>query len=135
MTLSPLERKAIVTYRIEKSRSTLEEVKAVANLGYWSLAANRLYYAAYYACVALLINQGIEASTHKGAIRMINFQFVKDGLLTKEDSQLLGRLFQMRQTGDYDDLFDWTEQDISPLIPMVSDLINRIDVLIDVKAT
>lgn len=134
MTLKPEERKAIVAYRLDKSKETLEEGKTVGKIGYWSLAANRLYYAAYYACIALLIDRGIEASTHKGTIRMIGYTFVKDNILRPEDSQLLGRLFSMRQTGDYEDLFDWTEDDVYPLIPKVAELINRIERIIQENA-
>lgn len=57
MALTDPERQAIVLYRIEKSRDTLKEAKAVAALGFWSLCANRLYYSAYYSCVALLIKK------------------------------------------------------------------------------
>lgn len=126
MTLQPEERKAIVTYRLNKAKETLKEVKAVGELGYWSLAANRLYYSAYYASVALLIHNGIETSTHKGAIRMLGQIFVKEKVLTTDDSKLLGRLFSMRQTGDYEDLFDWEEEDVVPLIEKVEDYIDRI---------
>lgn len=112
MTLQPEERKAIVAYRLEKANDAIKQVKDVAKLGYWSLAANRLYYGAYYAGIALLISRGIDASTHKGAIRMIGQSFIKEGILTNDDSRLLGRLFSMRQTGDYEDLFDWEEDDV-----------------------
>lgn len=47
-----------------------------------------------------------------------------------EDVKLLSRLFLMRQSGDYEDLFDWSEEDILPLIPEVTSLINRIISLI-----
>lgn len=130
MTLQPEERNVIITYRLEKALDAVKQVKDVAKLGYWSLAANRLYYAAYYASTALLISRGIEASTHKGAIRMIGHTFIKEGLLNIDDSQLLGRLFSMRQTGDYEDLFDWEEADVAPLIPKVEDFISRISKLI-----
>ncbi len=130
MTLKPEEREAIVAYRMEKAMAALEEAEAVGELGYWSLAANRLYYAAYYASVALLIYKGYETATHKGAIRMIGQTVVKDNLLTVDDSRLLGRLFSMRQTGDYEDLFDWEEEDVTPLIPKVKDYIDRISAII-----
>lgn len=71
MTLKSEERISIVKYRLEKAFSTIKQAKDVGSIGYWSLAANRLYYAVYYACVALLIHNGIEASSHKGVIRMI----------------------------------------------------------------
>ncbi|MDE6301862.1 MAG: HEPN domain-containing protein [Muribaculaceae bacterium] len=130
MTLPYEERNSIVQYRLGKAIETLKEVHAVAALGFWSLAANRLYYAAYYASVALLINKEIETSTHKGALRMIQL-FVKDGVLKMEDSRLLGRLFSMRQTGDYGDMFDWEEDDIIPLIPKVEEYIQRISKLLE----
>ncbi len=131
MTLKPEERAAIVSYRLEKAAKTIQEVKDVGSLGYWNLSANRLYYAAYYASVALLVNNGIDATTHKGVIRMIGEAFVRKGILTTDDSKLLGRLFTMRQTGDYEDLFDWEENDVVPLIPRVEDYIGRIKGLIE----
>lgn len=134
MTLKSEERDAIVTYRLEKATDTLKEVADVGALGYWSLAANRLYYAAYYASTALLVSKGIEAATHKGAIRMIGQTFVKEGVLTIDDSRLLGRLFSMRQTGDYEDLFDWEADDVMPLIPKVESYIKRIAELISDSA-
>ena len=130
MTLKADERAAIVAYRLEKALKTIQEVKDVGAIGYWTLSANRLYYAAYYASVALLINNNIDASTHKGVIRMISQEFVRKDILSMEDSQLLGRLFNMRQTGDYEDLFDWEEKDVRPLIPKVEDYMRRISVLI-----
>ena len=130
MTLPQNERNAIVMYRLDKAADTINEVKAVGSLGYWSLAANRLYYAAYYASMALLIHSSFETTTHKGVIRMICQLFIKEGLLKPEDSTLLGRLFTMRQTGDYEDLFDWEESDVKPLIPKTEDYIERVKHLI-----
>lgn len=130
MTLKSEERSAIVAYRIEKAINTLKEVNDVGAIVYWNLSANRLYYAAYYASAALLIHYGIDAMTHKGVLRMIGESFVKKGILTTDDSKLLGRLFTMRQSGDYEDLFDWEENDVLPLVPKVEDYIRRVSNLI-----
>lgn len=130
MTLNNSDRADIVAYRLEKALQTIKEVKGIMTLGYWTLSANRLYYAAYYASAALLINFGIEASTHKGVIRKIGEEFVKKNALSTDDSKLLGRLFTMRQSGDYEDLFDWEESDVAPLIPRVEDYIDRITAII-----
>lgn len=108
----------------------MKEAEAVAGLGYWNLAANRLYYTAYYASPALLIHNRIEASSHKGTVRMIGYYFVKQRILKSEDSQLLGKLFTMRQTGDYEDLYDWNDSDIIPLFVPVKDYIDRITSMI-----
>jgi hypothetical protein len=42
------ECEAIVSYRIKKSKDTLEEAKGIAALGYWNAVANRLYYEFYH---------------------------------------------------------------------------------------
>ncbi len=36
----------------------------------------------------------------------------------------------MRQSGDYDDLFDWEEEDILPIMPKVEALLGKIENLI-----
>lgn len=131
MTLELKSRSDIVAYRIERANSTIREVKDVGSIGYWNLAANRLYYAAYYASAALLIHNGIEATSHRGVIRMISASFVRRGIIPAEYSKLLGRLFTMRQSGDYEDLFDWDEDDVMPLIPKVEEYISFIEKLIN----
>lgn len=108
----------------------MREVHEIAKLGFWNLVANRLYYAAYYVCCALLIKKGIETSTHKGVINQIGQSFILPGILPVEDAKLLNKLFSMRQSGDYDDLFDWEERDVVPMIPQVNEFIVRVSNLI-----
>lgn len=84
----------------------------------------------FYICEALLLKNKITASTHTGVSRMINLHFVKTGILDKEDAALLGDVFRMRQTGDYDDLTDWREEQILPIIPKVSSLVEKIKKII-----
>ena len=78
------EKKQIVDYRLEKSKKTLEDAKKVIELEMWVTAANRLYYAAYYAVSALLISNNINAKTHDGIIRMFNQHFVYAGKIDRE---------------------------------------------------
>lgn len=131
MALKSESRADIVTYRLERAKNTIQEVKDVGKIGYWNLAANRLYYAAYYASAALLIHNEIEATSHKGVIKMIGASFVRKGIIPVEYSRLLGRLFTMRQSGDYEDLFDWGKTDVEPLISKVEEYISFISQLID----
>lgn len=130
MALTPENRENIILYRLDKAIDTMQQVHEIVKLGYWTLVANRLYYASYYACCALLIKSGIETSTHKGVINQIGQSFILQGILPVSDAKLLSKLFSMRQSGDYDDLFDWEEEDVMPLIPQVEDFINRVNTLI-----
>lgn len=110
----------------------MKEAEFVASGNFWNLAANRLYYSAFYICIALLISQGIAATTHEGVSRMMNLHFIKTGKLNKEDGTLLGQLFRMRKTGDYDDLTDWNAEEIEPLFTEAKRLVDKIASLITV---
>lgn len=127
MSLSDDERQALVTYRLEKAHKTYQQAADSISLGYWEMTANRLYYAAYYAVSALLLQQGLTVQTHHGIIQMLGLHFVKTGKISKEMGTLYGRLFSMRQTGDYGDTFDLTEEEVLPLVEPTKELIETID--------
>lgn len=130
MPLTDEERKAIVVYRLEKADNALVEARDCVSMEHWNLAANRLYYAVYYASSALLISAGHTAKTHEGAIGMIGQYYVRTGILTNEDGVLLARLQNMRHTGDYDDFMDWTQEDVEPYIPKAEAYIKKIKAII-----
>lgn len=130
MTLTPDERSAIIDYRIERAKSAYDEALYVAKGNYWNLAANRLYYSIFYICEALLLKNKIAANTHMGVNIMMNKHFVKTGLLTPEEASLMGDVLQMRQTGDYEDLYDFNEEKIVPYFDKVRYFIEKIETLI-----
>ena len=130
MPLTDEERQAIVMYRLEKAKATLVEARDCATMGHWTLAAGRLYYAAYYASSALLISKEHNAKTHEGTISMIGQHYVRTGILTNDDGILLARLQNMRHTGDYDDFLDWTQQDVDPYFSKVEAYIDKIQSII-----
>lgn len=133
MPLTEEEREAIVVYRLEKAEDAFVEAKDCASMEHWNLSANRLYYAAYYASSALLVSAGYQAKTHEGTISLIGQNYVRSGILSKEDGALLARLQNMRHTGDYDDFMDWTKEDVVPYISKVALFLERIKAVIYAK--
>ena len=129
--LTDEEREALVKYRLEKSRETLQEARDCGSMNHWTLAANRLYYSAYYVSSALLIQNGFFAKTHEGVIGMIGQNYVVTGILSKDEAKLLARLQNMRKTGDYDDFIEWHQEDVEPLFEKVEDYINKIKPLVE----
>lgn len=69
--LSLENREALATYRYQRSQETLTEVPFLKQQGYYNTAINRLYYACYYAAMALLIKHNINPSTHAGVKQML----------------------------------------------------------------
>ena len=131
--LTDEEREALVKYRIEKASGTLVEARDCADDNHWTLAANRLYYAAYYASKALLIQNGIVAKSHEGVIGMIGQNFVVKGIIPKEEARLLARLHNMRKTGDYDDFIEWHQEEVEPLFELVEKYIEKVKTLVELK--
>lgn len=126
MSLTDEERRAIVMYRIEKAQAALSDIHAILPMGMWSIIANRMYYALYYAASALLILDGHRIGTHKGVISLFNLNYVKEGPLPREDGALFAKVFAFRQGSDYDDFIDATEEDIKLYLPRVEILVGKI---------
>lgn len=126
MSLSDEERHAIVLYRIEKANAALDDIRKVLPLELWSIIANRMYYALYYAASALLIHDGHKVGTHKGVIALFNLKYVKEGPLSREDGTLFSNVFAFRQGSDYDDFIDATEEDVKRYLPRVEALVSKI---------
>lgn len=56
-----------------------------------------------------------------------------EGFVEREDARLASRLLNMRQAGDYDDMFDWAEIDVAPLFPQTEILLEKMKELISIK--
>ena len=131
MTLQQENKDALVTIRLQRANETVLEAKANMQFGYWRIAANRLYYACYYAASALLIKNGITAHTHSGVINQFGLYFVKEGLIGKEQGKFFKQLFNLRQSSDYDDWYNIDEKDVKPLVEPVEKFIAEIKSLIN----
>lgn len=123
MGLTEQNRRDIVAYRIERAFIALDQAKKNLQIKCLEVTANRLYYAAYYAASALLIAYGIQTKSHEGNIGQFGFHFVQTGIFPREMGRFYNHLFTMRLTGDYDDHFDLTEDDVAPQVQPTEDFI------------
>ncbi|MBN1119362.1 MAG: HEPN domain-containing protein [Bacteroidales bacterium] len=73
----------LILYRLEKSFTTFEEAKSLSISGFWGGAANRLYYSCFYAVIALLAKDDVQANTHNGVRTEFFKRYIKTGLLDK----------------------------------------------------
>ena len=119
------DRREIVKYRLEKSLRTYYEAVGSISNGYVETAANRLYYAAYYAVSALLVSYKYEASTHNGVIQMFGLAFIKTKIIERRFGTIFNQLFSLRMTGDYEDRHLLNlEEDVKPLVEPTKELID-----------
>jgi uncharacterized protein (UPF0332 family) len=117
----------LINYRLERAKETLEDAKLLAEKQRWNSAINRLYYAAYYAVIALLLKGNFTTTTHNGTKTKFSEQFIKTGLIPTEIGRIYSQLFTWRQKGDYADLFDFTEEKVTPYFEPVEKLIELVE--------
>ena len=125
-TLDEQSREALIQYRLERADETLKEVEILSNEAHYNAAANRLYYACFYAVTALLVANGHSTQSHAGAKTLLGLHFVSKGLLSNEYGKTFSRLFEIRHSGDYDDFVYCDKDMIDEYLPKATDFINAI---------
>jgi uncharacterized protein (UPF0332 family) len=121
----------LCAYRISQARETIREADVLRREG-MSLRSvmNRLYYAMFYAVLALLQTRQLGTSKHSGAIALFDREFVKTGVFPKELSKALHRAFELRQKGDYLEEAEITSADVEELRPLAGEFVDRVETAI-----
>lgn len=117
-------KRALIDYRIEKAKEAFKDAQLLKEHGRWNASINRLYYCCFYCCSAVLLQQGLDANTHKGLKSQFNEHFIKNGIFDKSYAILVSNLFNWRQKGDYDDMFDASSEIVESTILDVEKFIN-----------
>ena len=130
-SLNEQEIQSLVTYRLQRANETLHEADILIENNCFNAAVNRLYYACYYAVIALLIKNHIQALTHDGVKQMFGLHFVTTGKVDRKYSRFYSQLFNDRISGDYDDFLSYDKEMVDSLRPKAEELIQCIKNLIN----
>jgi uncharacterized protein (UPF0332 family) len=120
------EKGPLIRYRLEQARESLKEadVLLAAGMSHRSVM-NRLYYAMFYAVLALLQDKQAGTSKHSGAISLFDREFIKTEIFDRKFSKALHRTFELRQKGDYLEQTEVTKLDIDEIRPEAVDFVER----------
>ena len=130
MSMTKEEKNVIIEHRLKRAGQTLVEAKELIRLNLWHGAANRLYYACFYAATALLAKYGYLAYTHGGVLGLLGKYFVATGIISAEQNKLYKKLFDLRQGGDYNDWIELEEGKVKPLLKPAESFISEIEKLL-----
>lgn len=83
----------LIRFRLSRSKDTFIDARILADKERWNSAINRLYYAAYYAVIALLLKYNLKPTTHNGAKTVFSEHFIKKEIIPKEFGKLYSQLF------------------------------------------
>ena len=98
---SPVNREAALIY-ITGAHDALQGAQYNLDGGFHGIAANRAYYAFFYAATALLLTLDITRGKHSGVMEAFRQHFIKPGILPIEDSRAYGEAFELRNVADYE---------------------------------
>ena len=130
-TLDADSRQALIKYRIERAYATMKEAQYNADGGFYVAAVNRMYYACYYAVLALFLKYDISAQTHHGVKSMLGLHFISKDILSKEDGKIFCDLFDKRHSGDYDDYIYCDLETVRDLYPRAAQFIDDVNKLVN----
>lgn len=87
---------------VDRAKTTLEEARLLLEAGHPVGAADRSYYAMFYAASALLAAEGIDVASHRALLAAFGKDMVKTGRVDAQYHRMLLDAFDLRQTADYD---------------------------------
>jgi uncharacterized protein (UPF0332 family) len=127
MSLNDEERRIVVRLQLEKAHNTFNQIPLLSEAGYWDNVANRLYYSLFHAVSALLIHDGYNVGSHRGAVGAFGQHYVTTGIFSIEEGKHYSRLQGLREKSDYNCAYNASEQDIAPKIEPTRLLIEKIE--------
>ncbi|OGL42639.1 MAG: hypothetical protein A2W05_08755 [Candidatus Schekmanbacteria bacterium RBG_16_38_10] len=117
----------LIRYRLEQADASIKEAQVLLEKG-MSLRSvmNTLYYAMFYAVLALLQEKQLGTAKHTGAISLFDREYIKTSIFDKELSKTLHRAFELRQKGDYMEQVEVTQSDIDEMVLKATDFVNKV---------
>ena len=130
MGLNENDKRTLINLKIERAYETINEVKSHIEQGFYRTAINRMYYACYYIVSALLLQENLDIKTHKGIITLFSLNFIKTGRISDEFGKFYRNLFELRQTGDYDEFKVIDKDDVIIRLEPAKQFIGTVEKLI-----
>jgi len=124
------DQRDLIRYRMERAGETLQEARLMLEHGHLHGAANRIYYACFYATVALLLTQGLSSPKHSGVMALFNRHFVKEGIVPVEMGKFYSRAFDHRLVSDCGKAIELREEDTKADLEKAQEFIAHIESLL-----
>ena len=113
MSFPEAQRQHIINVRLSNADQMLVDASSMLASDSLRSAANRCYYAVFYAASALAMRDNQTFRKHGGLISYFHAAYVKTGRLPKELGSIFQRVFDNRCEADYDDLAELRHEELS----------------------
>ena len=126
MSLNEENRRIVIQLELERVNKMLTQVDGLKEKGFWDTLANRLYYALFHAVSAMLICDGREVGSHKGAAIRFHQYYVRQGLFSEDEGSFYSQMETLREKSDYNCFFNVSEHEICSRIEPTRQFIEKI---------
>ena len=123
-------KKELARAKMKKAWETWEEAEWAFQGDKYASAVNRIYYAFYRACLAVLSFQVKIPGKHQAVIGEVNRIFVKEGILPRELGRFLHKIQTARMEGDYKDK-DFTKEEVEEYIKTGKGYLKQLENLVE----
>jgi len=123
------DKEALFTYRLKQAEETLLDAERMLQGTFSSRSiTNRAYYSMFYAVLALFLkaDMRIKTSKHIGVISIFDKEFILTGKIDKYYSEILHKMFNIRQKGDYKDLIEIAIEEAAEHVRLANEFIEYI---------
>lgn len=120
----------LIRYRLARAAESLQEAEQLLQQGHANTFVNRLYYACFYAVLALSVPKDFSSSKHSGVRSFLHREFIKTGMLEMHLGALYDRLFDTRQKADYVDLVCFDAAEVGPWLDEAREFVASVNALI-----
>lgn len=123
------DKEALFTYRIKQAEETLLDAERMLQGSFSPRSiTNRAYYSMFYVVLALFLkaDMNIKTSKHIGVISIFDKEFILTGKIDRYYSEILHKMFIIRQKADYKELVETTSEDAAGHVGLAKEFIKCI---------
>lgn len=91
-----------IAYKLKKADESLHAAKILLENHLYADALGKIYYAAFHAISALLIDKNLNPKTHTGVKSLFHKEFIFTGVIDKSYAELYDTLLAKRFEADYE---------------------------------
>lgn len=118
---------SLIRYRLGQAKEAIDDAVFLFdnNRGLRSVV-NRIYYAMFYAVLALLVTEPFQGSKHSGVIGYFNKRFIREGIFPTDTGKYLNLAFEARQESDYKEFSELTKENVQELLEHATAFIEEV---------
>ena len=121
-------REGLALYRLEKAKETYKSANILhKEVGDYTSANNRAYYAIFYAIRAVLALEEIDFKKHKDVIAYFNQNYVKTEIFPKVIGKKISQAQRVREDSDYDDKYQISYEKTETQINIAANVIKAVE--------